>query len=129
MIAKQDSCGLAGMTKPVLFVGVPEFKPFVKQILRNAEALAELFYGAKVCKVLPQKTQNKEQADPGSHNGRIIEWRDPVSNAKIFELDEDFRYGAHYHAMMVEWNGKHGGLHYLPGSPVPEPWNSIYFGG
>ena len=65
---------------------------------------------------------------PGSHNGRIIEWRDPVSNAKIFEWDEDFRYGAHYYAMMVEWNGKHGGLHYLPGSPVPEPWNSIYFG-
>ena len=65
---------------------------------------------------------------PGSHNGRISEWRDPVSNAKIFEWDEDFRYGAHYHAMMVEWNGKHDGLHYLPGSPVPEPWNSIYFG-
>ena len=65
----------------------------------------------------------------GTYNGRIIEWRDPVSNAKIFEWNEDLQYGAHYHVMQIEWDRKHSGPHYLPGTPVPEPWNSIYFGG
>ena len=65
---------------------------------------------------------------PGSVNGRIIEWRDPVSKAKIFEWNEDLKYGSHYHVMMIEWNGKHHGMHYFPGAAVPEPWNSMYFG-
>ena len=66
---------------------------------------------------------------PGSRNGRIMEWRDPISNVKVSEWDEDLKYGSHYHAMQIEWDGKHNGCHYLPGTPVPEPWNSIYFGG
>lgn len=66
---------------------------------------------------------------PGSKNGRIIEWRDPISKAKIFEWDEDFNNGSHYHAMLIEWDGNHHNMHYLPGTPVLEPWNSIYFGG
>ncbi len=65
----------------------------------------------------------------GTYNGRIIEWRDPISKAKIFEWNEDFKFGSHYHAMQIEWDGKHSGPHYFPGTPVPEPWNSIYFGG
>ena len=65
----------------------------------------------------------------GTYNGRIIEWRDPVSKAKIFEWNEDFRYGPHYHAMMIGWGEDHMDVHYLPGTPVPEPWNSLYFGG
>ena len=66
---------------------------------------------------------------PGTKNGRIIEWRDPVSKAKIFEWNEDYKNGAHYHAMLIEWDGRHDGMHYLPGTPVPEPWNTMYFGG
>lgn len=66
---------------------------------------------------------------PGTKNGKIIEWRDPISNSRIFEWDEDLRHGAHYHAMLIEWDGNHMKTHYLPGSPVPEPWNTIYFGG
>ncbi len=66
---------------------------------------------------------------PGTKNGRIIEWRDPISQAKIFEWDEDLNKGPHYHTMMIEWDGNHRGVHYLPGTPVPEPWNSFYFGG
>ena len=65
----------------------------------------------------------------GTKNGRIIKWRAPISNAIIFEWDEDFQNGAHYHAMMVEWDGQHKGIHYEPGAPVPEPWNTLYFGG
>ena len=65
---------------------------------------------------------------PGTYNGKIIEWKDPVSNIKIFEWNEDFRRGSHYHTMMVEWDGKHMGMHYYPGMPIPEPWNTIYFG-
>ena len=59
------SLGVIQNTKPALFVRVPQFKPFVKQVLWNAEALTELFYGAKGGKVLSQKTQNKEQAETG----------------------------------------------------------------
>ena len=59
------SLGVIQNTKPALFVRVPQFKPFVKQVLWNAEVLTELFYGAKGGKVLPQKTQNKEQAETG----------------------------------------------------------------
>ena len=65
----------------------------------------------------------------GSWNGKIIEWRDPASQIKIFEWDEDFKNGSHYHAMMIEWDGKHLGPHYEPYDAVPEPWNTIYFGG
>ena len=59
------SLGVIQNTKPAPSVRVPQFKPFVKQVLWNAEALTELFYGAKGGKVLPQKTQNKEQAETG----------------------------------------------------------------
>ena len=63
----------------------------------------------------------------GTKNGRIIEWRDPTLDVKIFEWNEDLRNGSHYHAMKIEWDGNHDGIHYLPGTPVPEPWNSVYF--
>ena len=66
---------------------------------------------------------------PGTKNGAIIEWRDPVSNIKVFEWDEDLKNSPHYHTLIIEFKGKHIGPHYNPGSPVPEPWNSIYFGG
>ena len=65
---------------------------------------------------------------PGTKNGRIIEWTDPVSGKNVFEWNEDFRQGSHYHALLIEWDNKHKGPHYYPGSPIPEPWNSIYFG-
>ena len=65
----------------------------------------------------------------GTKNGKIIEWRDPNLDAKIFEWNENtlFSNGPHYHTMKVEWDGKHFGTHYYAGQAVPEPWNSIYF--
>lgn len=73
LLPKRDtgSLGISQNTKPALLVGAPKFKPFVKQVLRNAEAFTELLYGAKVCKVLPQKTQNKEQAEAGVRDDDI----------------------------------------------------------
>ena len=65
---------------------------------------------------------------PGTKNGKIIQWIDPVSGKNVFEWNEDFRQGSHYHALLIEWDNKHKGTHYYPGSPIPEPWNSIYFG-
>ena len=62
----------------------------------------------------------------GSKNGRIIKWSDPSTNMTIFEWDEDYNYGAHYHILV---SGDHAGDHILPGTAVPEPWNSVYFGG
>ena len=65
---------------------------------------------------------------PGGKNGRIIKWHDPVSGAAVFEWDEDFKYGSHYHVMLIEWDSKHDGSHYRAGDLVPEPWNTNYFG-
>ena len=63
-------------------------------------------------------------------NGGIIKWEIPGTKIAVFEWDEDYRHGAHYHAMMPDWNNKHvDNMHYSPGTPVPEPWNSTYFGG
>lgn len=73
-----------------------------------------------------------QQEYMGTGNGNIIQWRDANSGKNIFEWDEDQRYGPHYHVMRIEWNNKHiseGEIHYLAGTPVPEPWNSWYFGG
>ena len=66
---------------------------------------------------------------PGSYNGRIIKWLDPITRVAVFEWDEDWKYGPHYHVMKPEWDNDHMGIHYLPGTPVPEPWNTLYFGG
>ena len=68
----------------------------------------------------------------GTSNGRIIEWRDPVTGIVMFEWDEDFNHFPHYHALIWDENHHgvlHNGTHYLPGSLVPEPLNSLYFGG
>ena len=55
----------------------------------------------------------------GSYNGRFISWM--AGRVEIFRWDEDNRWGSHYHII----NQK--GMHYWPGTPVPEPYNSIYF--
>ena len=65
----------------------------------------------------------------GTKNGKIITWQDPISNKAIFEWDEDYTKGSHYYAIMPEWDGEHRGKHLHAGDAVPEPWNSIYFGG
>ena len=62
---------------------------------------------------------------PGSFNGRIIKWFDPVTNIPIFEWNEDIEYGSHYHILN---NGMHDGTHIKPNSIVPEPFKTIYFG-
>ena len=66
---------------------------------------------------------------PGTKNGKILQWVDPVSEYPVFEWDEDLRNGPHYHTMLPGWKGKHSGPHYKAGEAVPEPWNTIYFGG
>ena len=58
---------------------------------------------------------------PGSNNGRIIKWTNTY-DIMIFEWNEDLKYGSHYHILT------HAGNHILPGTPVPEPFNTLYFG-
>ena len=62
----------------------------------------------------------------GSYNGKTIKWKDPTTQIPIFEWNEDLRHGSHYHILN---NGQHTGDHCKPNTPVPEPWNSKYFGG
>ena len=47
LLPKRDtgSLGISQNTKPALLVGAPKFKPFVKQVLRNAEAFTEICFG------------------------------------------------------------------------------------
>jgi len=77
----------------------------------------------------PETDEKEKNITIPPKNGRIIEWRDLISKAKIFEWNEDFNNGLHYHTMLVEWDGKHHNMHHLPSTPVPEPWNSMYLGG
>ena len=58
---------------------------------------------------------------PGTKNGMIISWMDPLTNTEVFRWDENPNYsnGPHYHI--------HGTGHYYPGMIVPEPYATIYF--
>lgn len=47
----------------------------------------------------------------------------------LYYLQSRYENGSHYHVMMVEWDNKHHGDHWEPGSYVPEPWNTTFFGG
>ena len=78
----------------------------------------------------PKGLQRITYVEPGTgKNGGIIKWEIPGTKTAIFEWNEDFNHGSHYHAMLIEWDNKHNGIHYRPGTEVPEPWNSMYFGG
>ena len=57
-------------------------------------------------------------------NGLILIWGVPGSKTAVFEWNEDFEYGSHYH---IPINNKHTGDHLRPGTPVPEPYATIYF--
>lgn len=64
-------------------------------------------------------------------NGGIIKWELPGTNKAIFEWDEDYKYGPHYHCMLKSWENQHDPnpeTHmYRPNDPVPEPWRTTYF--
>ena len=98
-----------------------------KDIALPTQPKAQAYFIVNPYNFHPKGLVRKEFA--GSYNGRIIEWRDPISNIKVFEWNEDFQNGEHYHALLIEWDVKHDLAHYKPGTPVPEPWNSLYFGG
>ena len=108
-------------------ISIPESDEKVRDILVPVQVKRQAYFTASPYNFNPMGLIMKEYA--GSYNGRIIEWRDPVTQVKVFEWNEDLRHGSHYHAMLVEWDGVHDGIHYYPGTPVPEPWNSMYFGG
>lgn len=115
------------ITAPAPSISAPKAEERDKVIPAPPPPKKQAFFTVNPYDFVPNGLVMKEY--PGTKNGRIIEWRDPVSQAKVFEWDEDLKYGSHYHAMMVEWDGDHHGIHYFPGTPVPEPWNSMYFGG
>ena len=76
----------------------------------------------------PNGLVRKVYVEPGSgKNGGIIKWEIPGTKTPIFEWNEDVAKGAHYHAFLVNWQGKHLGPHIPPGSVVEEPWKSMYF--
>lgn len=61
-------------------------------------------------------------------NGGIFKWEIPGTGIAIFEWDEDYKFGSHYHTMLPEHKNKHIILgHHKAGDEVPEPWNTLYF--
>ena len=61
-------------------------------------------------------------------NGWIYKWNIPGTTISIFEWDEDYEKGQHYHVMMPGMKNQHKeGNHYVPGTAIPEPWASMYF--
>lgn len=73
---------------------------------------------------------NRYVENGAGSNGGIIKWEIPFSKTAIFEWDGGINdsIGSHYHVMLPEWRNKHQGPHFVPGTPVPEPWNTMYFG-
>ena len=67
----------------------------------------------------------------GTKNGKIITWKYPGTKDVIFEWDENPNKpdGPHYHLVLPPDGKLHDGNHYYPGDRVPEPLNSIFFGG
>ena len=62
-------------------------------------------------------------------NGGIIKWEIPGTKIAIFEWNEDRKNVSHYHAMNELWHNAHlDPTHYHAGDPVPEPWNTTFFG-
>ena len=59
---------------------------------------------------------------PGTKNGRIISWMEPLTNIEVFRWDENLNKpnGPHYHIRGVE-------KHFYPGDTVLEPFATIYF--
>lgn len=55
----------------------------------------------------------------GTGNGQIWKWFE--YNTMIFEWDEAYDVGRHYHILY------HNGTHYWPNSQIPEPYASRYF--
>ena len=60
-------------------------------------------------------------------NGGIIKWEFPGTGIAVFEWNEDRTNGSHYHIILPGSNNKHDGTHYLPGTVIPEPWQSTFF--
>ena len=66
--------------------------------------------------------------DDGQRHGGVFKWTIPGTSIAIFEWNEDYLQGSHYHAMLPEWSNRHvNGIHYLPGEVIPEPWQSMFF--
>ena len=76
----------------------------------------------------PRGLNRHVYVEPGKgSNGGIIKWEIPGTKIAIFEWNEDWRYGPHYHTLKIEWKNEHLGPHHPIGSEVPEPWKSAYF--
>ena len=60
-------------------------------------------------------------------NGQILKWTYPSSKYAIFEWNEDYAKGEHYHCLTEAMRNSHSGDHWKAGDLIPEPWASIYF--
>ena len=76
----------------------------------------------------PNGLERRVHVEPGNgSNGGVIKWYYPGDKRPVFEWDEDWKIGSHYHAMEIEWGGSHSGDHLWPGSQIQEPWRSRFF--
>lgn len=101
-----------------------------KKIWRRRSEKTITYFPVNPYDFKPKGLVRTTYVEPGSGtNGGIIKWEIPGTTKAIFEWDEDYIHGPHYHAMLVEWDNQHNRIHYPICSPVPEPWNTTYFGG
>ena len=89
------------------------------------------FFPANPLEFNPNGLVMKVYVDFGAgSNGTVIKWVLPGTKVAFFEWNEDCKNGAHYHVMLPLWNNQHlDPIHYKAGDPVPEPWNTMFFGG
>ncbi|MBQ7789008.1 MAG: RHS repeat-associated core domain-containing protein [Clostridia bacterium] len=62
---------------------------------------------------------------PGTKNGRVISWMDPIKNEEVFRWDENINVsnGPHYHINNIIF----AGIHFYAYDKIPEPYRTIYF--
>ena len=124
------AAGAVALTLGAVGYGVYQATQAASNTASKAEEKPKAKFTINPLNFNPKGLARKVYVEPGSgSNGGIIKWEDPKTNVAIFEWNEDYKHGAHYHAMLVEWDSVHDGTHYLPGTTVPEPWQSMYFGG
>ena len=98
-------------------------------ITQTAGSRHQEYFPSNPLDFAPQGLVPKVYVNIGEGKGGIIKWEIPGTAIAIFEWNEDFLNGPHYHVMHETWKNKHlDPHHYRAGDPVPEPWNTLFFG-
>lgn len=108
-----------------------EFEEQEKKIIASREKKSPILFPVNPMDFNPIGLERIPRVEMNQgKNGGIIHWVYPGTSVVIFEWNQDLNNTSHYHTMRPRDANHHNeGIHYLPGTPIPEPWRSMFFGG